>query len=78
MAFANAFLGIDHSLGHKLGAYHHLPHGVCVSLVLDEVMKFNAAEAPTKMVAFPQYKYPCTLRRYASVAEMLGITGKDD
>ena len=78
MAFANAFLGIDHSLGHKLGAYHHLPHGVCVSLVLDEVMKFNAAEAPTKMVTFPQYKYPNTLRRYAEVAEMLGITGKDD
>lgn len=78
MAFANAFLGIDHSCGHKLGAYHHLPHGYCVSLMLDEVMKFNAGEVPTKMGTFPQYKYPHTLRRYAEIAEMLGITGKDD
>ncbi|MFA6860791.1 MAG: bifunctional acetaldehyde-CoA/alcohol dehydrogenase [Bacilli bacterium] len=78
MAFANAFLGIDHSLGHKLGAYHHLPHGVCVSLLLQEVMKFNAGEVPTKMGTFPQYKYPHTLRRYCEIAEMLGITGKTD
>lgn len=78
MAFANAFLGIDHSTGHKLGAYHHLPHGVCVELMLDEVMKFNAGEVPTKMGLFPQYKYPHTLRRYCEIAEMLGITGKDD
>lgn len=78
MAFANAFLGIDHSCGHKLGAYHHLPHGVCVSLMLDEVMKFNAGEKPTKMGTFPQYQYPHTLRRYAEIAEMLGITGKND
>ncbi|MFA6624743.1 MAG: iron-containing alcohol dehydrogenase, partial [Bacilli bacterium] len=78
MAFANAFLGIDHSCGHKLGAYHHLPHGVCVELMLDEVMKFNAGEVPTKMGTFPQYKYPHTLRRYCEVAEMLGITGKTD
>lgn len=78
MSFANAFLGIDHSCGHKLGAYHHLPHGVCVSLMLDEVMKFNAGEQPTKMGTFPQYKYPHTLRRYCEIAEMLGITGKDD
>ncbi len=78
MAFANAFLGIDHSLGHKLGAYHHLPHGYCVSLMLDEVMRFNAEEKPTKMGTFPQYEYPHTLRRYAEIAEMLGISGKND
>ncbi|MDD7607854.1 MAG: bifunctional acetaldehyde-CoA/alcohol dehydrogenase [Candidatus Enterosoma sp.] len=78
IAFANAFLGIDHSLGHKLGAYHHLPHGVCVSLMLDEVMRFNASEVPTKMGTFPQYEYPHTLHRYAEIADLLGITGKDD
>lgn len=78
LAFANAFLGICHSCGHKLGAYHHLPHGVCVELMLDEVMKFNAGEVPTKMGTFPQYKYPHTLRRYCEIAEMLGITGKND
>ncbi|MBR1539649.1 MAG: bifunctional acetaldehyde-CoA/alcohol dehydrogenase [Clostridia bacterium] len=78
MAFANAFLGICHSMGHKLGAFHHLPHGVTVSLVLNEVMKFNAVEAPTKMGTFPQYDHPNALRRYAEIAESLGITGKDD
>ena len=78
IAFANAFLGIDHSLGHKLGAYHHLPHGYCVSLMLDDVMRFNAGEQPTKMGTFPQYQYPHTLRRYAEIAEMLGINGKND
>ncbi len=78
MSFANAFLGICHSCGHKLGAYHHLPHGFCVSLMLDEVMKFNAGEKPTKMGTFPQYKYPHTLRRYAEIAESLGISGKND
>lgn len=78
IAFANAFLGLDHSCGHKLGAYHHLPHGVCVSLMIDEVMKFNAGEKPTKMGTFPQYQYPHTLRRYAEIAETLGLTGKTD
>lgn len=78
MAFANAFLGIDHSLGHKLGAFHHLPHGICVELMLDPVMRFNAGEQPTKMGSFPQYKYPHTLRRYAEIAELVGITGKSD
>ena len=78
MAFANAFLGICHSMGHKLGAYHHLPHGVTVSLVLNEVMKYNSVEAPTKMGTFPQYEYPHTLRRYAEIAEALGIEGADD
>ena len=78
MAFANAFLGICHSMGHKLGAFHHLPHGITVSLVLNEVMKFNSVESPTKMGTFPQYEYPHTLRRYAEIAEALGIDGKDD
>jgi len=78
MAFANAFLGICHSMGHKLGAFHHLPHGITVSLVLDEVMRFNASEAPTKMGTFPQYDHPHTLRRYAEIAEFLGVQGNDD
>ena len=78
MAFANAFLGIAHSMGHKLGAFHHLPHGVTVSLVIPQVMRFNAAEVPNKMGTFPQYEYPHTLRRYAQIAENLGIDGKDD
>ncbi|MBR3134643.1 MAG: bifunctional acetaldehyde-CoA/alcohol dehydrogenase [Clostridia bacterium] len=78
MAFANAFLGICHSMGHKLGAFHHLPHGITVSLVLNEVMKFNSEEVPNKMGTFPQYEYPHTLRRYAEIAEYLGIDGKDD
>ena len=78
MAFANAFLGICHSMGHKLGAFHHLPHGVTVSLVLNDVMRFNAEEVPYKMGTFPQYDHPHTLRRYAEIAEALGITGKDD
>ena len=78
MAFANAFLGICHSMGHKLGAFHHLPHGVTVSLVLNEVMRFNAEEVPTKMGTFPQYDHPQTLRRYAQIAESLGINGKND
>ena len=78
MAFANAFLGICHSMGHKLGAFHHLPHGITVSLVLNEVMKYNAEEAPEKMGTFPQYDHPHTLRRYAEIAESLGIEGRDD
>ena len=78
MAFANAFLGICHSMGHKLGAFHHLPHGITVSLVLDEVMRYNASEVPEKMGTFPQYDHPHTLRRYAEIAEYLGIEGNDD
>ncbi len=78
IAFANAFLGICHSMGHKLGSYHHIPHGIAVSLVLNEVMKFNSAENPTKMGTFPQYEYPQSLRRYAHIAEVLGLSGKDD
>ena len=75
MAFANAFLGICHSMGHKLGAYHHLAHGVTVGLVLDEVMRFNAEEVPTKMGTFPQYEYPHTLKRYAEIADSLNLGG---
>ncbi|MBR1883913.1 MAG: bifunctional acetaldehyde-CoA/alcohol dehydrogenase [Clostridia bacterium] len=78
MAFANAFLGICHSMGHKLGSYHHLPHGIAVSLVLNDVMRYNSEDNVAKMGTFPQYKYPNTLRRYASIAEYLGITGKND
>lgn len=78
MAFANAFLGICHSMGHKLGAYHHLPHGVTVGLVLDEVMRFNAEEVPTKMGTFPQYEYPHALRRYAEIADSLNLGGNTD
>lgn len=78
MAFANAFLGVSHSLAHKLGAFHHVPHGVANALVLNEIMKFNIAEAPTKMGTFSQYQYPHTLERYAEVGRFLGLTGKDD
>ena len=78
MAFANAFLGICHSMGHKLGAYHHLPHGVTVGLVLDEVMRFNAEEVPTKMGTFPQYEYPHALKRYAEIADSLNLGGNTD
>ncbi len=78
MAFANAFLGVCHSMAHKLGAFHHLPHGVANALMIDEVIRFNSAEAPAKMGTFSQYAYPKTLRRYAEVAEGLGISGKND
>ena len=78
MAFANAFLGVGHSMAHKLGAFHHLPHGVANALMIEEVIRFNSEEVPTKMGTFPQYDHPHTLRRYAEVAEALGITGKDD
>ena len=78
MAFANAFLGVCHSMAHKLGAFHHLPHGVANALMIDEVLRFNAAEAPAKMGTFSQYDHPHTLRRYAEVAEALGLGGKTD
>ena len=78
MAFANAFLGVCHSMAHKLGAFHHLPHGVANALMIDEVLRFNASEAPAKMGTFSQYDHPKTLRRYAEVAEALGISGKTD
>ena len=78
MAFANAFLGVCHSMAHKLGAFHHLPHGVANALMIDEVLRFNAAEVPAKMGTFPQYDHPHTLARYAEVADYLGVGGKDD
>ncbi len=78
MAFANAFLGICHSLAHKLGAFHHLPHGVANALMIDGVMRFNASETPVKMGTFSQYDHPHTLARYAEVADYLGIKGETD
>ncbi|MBR4657170.1 MAG: bifunctional acetaldehyde-CoA/alcohol dehydrogenase [Oscillospiraceae bacterium] len=78
MASANAFLGVCHSMAHKLGAFHHLPHGVANALLICQVLRFNASEVPTKMGTFPQYDHPHTLRRYAEVAETLGFGGKDD
>ncbi len=78
MAFNNAFLGVCHSMAHKLGAYHHLPHGVANALLITLVMDFNACEVPTKMGTFPQYEYPHTLARYAECARFCGIEGKDD
>ncbi len=78
MAFANAFLGVCHSMAHKLGAFHHLPHGVANALLINEVIRFNSAEAPAKMGTFSQYDHPKTLAKYAEVAEYLGIKGKTD
>ena len=76
MAFANAFLGICHSMAHKLGAFHHLPHGVANALMIEEVIRFNAAEAPIKMGTFSQYDHPHTLARYAEIADYLGVKGE--
>ena len=78
MAFANAFLGVCHSMAHKLGAFHHIPHGVANALMLEEVLRFNAAEAPVKMGKFSQYDHPHTLARYAEIADCLGLGGKND
>lgn len=78
MAFANAFLGVCHSMAHKLGAFHHLPHGVANALLISHVMRFNAVDKPTKMGTFPQYQYPHTLERYAEIASFLGCEGKTD
>ncbi|MBE6851754.1 MAG: bifunctional acetaldehyde-CoA/alcohol dehydrogenase [Ruminococcus sp.] len=78
MAFANAFLGVCHSMAHKLGAYHHLPHGVANALLINEVMKFNISEAPRKMGTFSQYQYPQALERYAECARFVGVSGKND
>lgn len=78
MAFNNAFLGVCHSMAHKLGAFHHLPHGVANALLITLVMDFNASEVPTKMGTFPQYEYPHTLARYAECGRFCGIQGKTD
>ncbi|MBP3597278.1 MAG: bifunctional acetaldehyde-CoA/alcohol dehydrogenase [Clostridia bacterium] len=78
MAFANAFLGVCHSMAHKLGAYHHLPHGVANALLINEVLRFNSSEVPTKMGTFSQYDHPHTLSRYADIAEVLSVKGNSD
>ena len=78
MAFANAFLGVCHSMAHKLGAFHHLPHGVANALMIEEVLRFNASETPVKMGTFSQYDHPHTLARYAEVADYLGVKGETD
>lgn len=78
MAFANAFLGVCHSMAHKLGAFHHIAHGVANALMIEEVLRFNAAEAPQKMGTFSQYDHPHTLARYAEVADALGLGGTTD
>ncbi len=75
MAFANAFLGVCHSMAHKLGAFYHIPHGIANALIIDIVLRFNASKTPTKMGTFPQYSYPHTLERYAEVADYLGLGG---
>ena len=78
MAFANAFLGVCHSMAHKLGAYHHIPHGTANALLINYVLQFNANEKPVKMGTFPKYEYPHTLERYAEAARACGVSGKDD
>ena len=78
MAFANAFLGLCHSMAHKLGAYHHLPHGVANALLISMIVEYNSAEVPTKMGTFPQYEYPHAKARYAECARFCGIQAKDD
>ena len=78
IAFANAFLGVCHSMAHKLGAFHHIPHGIANALMISEVIRFNSADVPTKMGTFPQYAYPQAKHRYAEIADFLGLGGRDD
>ena len=78
MAFANAFLGICHSMAHKLGAMFHVPHGMANALLINQVIKFNATDKPTKQTAFPQYKFPCAKAKYGQIADELGLGGKND
>ena len=78
MAFANAFLGLNHSMAHKLGAFHHLPHGVANAVLLTEVIRYNSAEVPVKMGTFSQYQYPHALERYAELGRFAGCTGATD
>ena len=76
MAFANAFLGVSHALAPKLGAFHHIPHGIANALVIEDVIRFNSSEVPEKMGTFPQYAYPHARERYAQIADYLGLGGK--
>ncbi|MDR0825867.1 MAG: iron-containing alcohol dehydrogenase, partial [Mycoplasmataceae bacterium] len=76
IAFANAFLGVCHSMAHKLGSYHNIAHGIANALLINEVIRFNASEAPIKMGTFSQYKYPQSLKRYSELADYIGIGGK--
>ncbi|MGL5822014.1 MAG: bifunctional acetaldehyde-CoA/alcohol dehydrogenase [Sarcina sp.] len=78
MAFANTFLGVCHSMAHKLGAQHHIAHGVANALLINQVIKFNAVDNPRKQAAFPQYKYPNAKWRYARIADYLGLGGKTE
>jgi Alcohol dehydrogenase, class IV len=78
MAFANAFLGVCHSMAHKLGAIHHVPHGIANALLINEVIKFNAVDNPRKQTAFPQYKYPNAKWRYAQIADYLRLGGDNE
>lgn len=78
MAFANAFLGVCHSMAHKLGSMHHVPHGMANAILINETIKFNSADVPTKQTAFPQYKYPSAKAKYAKIADCLNLGGKDD
>ncbi|NRT63346.1 acetaldehyde dehydrogenase/alcohol dehydrogenase [Clostridium saccharoperbutylacetonicum] len=78
MAFANAFLGVCHSMAHKLGAEHHIPHGVANALLINEVIRFNAVDNPLKQTAYPQYKYPNVKTRYARIADYLNLGGKTE
>ena len=78
MAFANAFLGVCHSMAHKLGAFHHLPHGIANALMISLVVEYNSAECPPKMGTFSQYQYPHTMELYAECARFCGISAKSD
>lgn len=78
MAFANAFLGVNHSMAHKLGAFHHIAHGLANAVILTRVMRYNASDVPTKMGTFPQYEYPKAKARYIEAAKYCGVTGKND
>ena len=78
MAFANAFLGVCHSMAHKLGAEHHIPHGVANALLINEVIRFNAVDDPIKQTAFPQYKYPNAKWRYSRIADYLNLGGNTE
>ena len=78
MAFANSFLGLCHSMAHKLGAAFNIPHGVSNALLIRQVIKYNAVDCPKKQCVFPQYKFPNAKSKYAQIADELGLGGKND